>query len=87
MIFTDISTAAESINPITPGPAGWTLSLFGVLYLVLVIAALVSISKSTHPTPTVKVLWFLVVVVAPFLGSLVWFAFGRRKAPTQPTGR
>ncbi|MBP3036746.1 PLDc_N domain-containing protein [Arthrobacter sp. zg-ZUI100] len=75
------------MNPVTPGPAGWTLSLFGALYLVLVIAALVSIAKSTHPTPTVKVLWFLVVVVAPFLGSLVWFAFGRRKAPTQPTGR
>lgn len=87
MIFTDIYTAAESINPVTPGPAGWTLSLFGVLYLVLVIAALVSISKSTHPTPTVKVLWFLVVVVAPFLGSLVWFAFGRRKAPIQPSRR
>ncbi|WP_237686530.1 PLD nuclease N-terminal domain-containing protein [Arthrobacter jiangjiafuii] len=87
MLFADISTAPESINPVTPGPAGWTLSLFGALYLVLVIAALVSIAKSTHPTPTVKVLWFLVVVVAPFLGSLVWFAFGRRKAPTQPTGR
>ena len=79
MIFTDISTATESINPVTPGAAGWTLSLFGALYLVLVISALVSIAKSTHPTPTVKVLWFLVVVVAPFLGSLVWFFAGKSR--------
>ncbi|WP_442864142.1 PLD nuclease N-terminal domain-containing protein [Arthrobacter sp. ATA002] len=87
-IFTGVHISAQSLNPaLNPavlGPAGWTVSIFLALYLALVVSALISISKSAHPTPTVRVLWFLIVLVAPFLGSLLWFILGKKRVPRSP---
>lgn len=81
LTYTGVSISAESINVVTQGVRGWTVTIFLALYLALVIGALISISKSRHATPTVKAIWFLIVVVAPFLGSLLWFTLGKPKAP------
>ncbi|MEU9127596.1 PLD nuclease N-terminal domain-containing protein [Kitasatospora sp. NPDC048540] len=45
--------------------------------LLLAVAALVSVVRSRHCTAT-KILWLAIVLLAPFLGSLAWFALGRR---------
>ncbi|MGW2994049.1 PLD nuclease N-terminal domain-containing protein [Streptomyces sp. NPDC001193] len=45
--------------------------------LLLAIAALLSVLRSGHCN-AVKILWVVIVLVAPFLGSLAWFALGRR---------
>ena len=78
---TGIIISAQSINPVTPGLRGMTVTIFIALYLALVVGAVISISKSAHATPTVKAIWFLIVVVAPFLGSLIWFTVGKPRAP------
>ena len=76
MTIDGVYGSSEGANP-TLQLWHWPLAVFAVLYLALVIGALVSISKSVHTSPTVKVLWYLVVLVAPFLGSLLWFIAGR----------
>ncbi|MEV4611098.1 PLD nuclease N-terminal domain-containing protein [Kitasatospora sp. NPDC049258] len=45
--------------------------------LLLAVAALVSVLRSRLCNAT-KILWLAIVLFAPFLGSLAWFAFGRR---------
>ncbi|MBH0023387.1 PLDc N-terminal domain-containing protein [Salinibacterium sp. SWN248] len=47
-----------------------------VAYVALIAVALLQIYRSTMPTNT-KLLWLIVILVAPFLGPLIWFAIGR----------
>lgn len=81
LIFTGADISAQSITVTTQGPVVWILLLLLALNLALVIGALISITKSSHRTPGVKVVWFLFVVEAPFLGSLLWFILGRARVP------
>ena len=59
---------------------GWgILGLFLILNAVLFIAALVSIARNkTHATGG-TVVWALIVLALPFLGSVLWFLIGRRE--------
>jgi len=61
---------------------GWHLVilLIGIAAFVLFIAALVSIARAQRASTGEKVIWILVVLILPFLGSIVWFAVGRRFA-------
>lgn len=51
-------------------------------YLALVIGALVSVLRSRQ-TGGMKLVWTVFVLVAPFLGSVLWFLIGKRAAVTQ----
>lgn len=57
----------------------WSFMALALLlaYVVFAACALISIAKSRE-TSIPKVIWMLIVVVAPFIGSIVWFAVGRR---------
>ncbi|MFI5592022.1 PLD nuclease N-terminal domain-containing protein [Amycolatopsis sp. NPDC051758] len=48
-------------------------------FVVLFFSALVSILGS-RLTGGMKLVWVIFAFCAPFLGSLLWFAFGRRDA-------
>jgi phospholipase D-like protein len=48
-------------------------------FVVLFLAALVSVLGS-RLTGGMKLAWAVFAFCAPFLGSLLWFAFGRRDA-------
>ncbi|MEU5850020.1 PLD nuclease N-terminal domain-containing protein [Saccharopolyspora shandongensis] len=52
-----------------------TLAVLG--YVVLVVGALISVLAS-HQGIGMKLVWIVLVFVAPFLGSLLWFFIGRR---------
>jgi hypothetical protein len=47
--------------------------------LVFVLAAVVSVLRSPL-TGGMKLVWFILVWVAPFLGSLLWFLIGKPNA-------
>lgn len=42
------------------------------------IVAIVSIARAPGLTTTERVIWILVVLILPLLGSIGWFVFGRR---------
>ncbi len=53
--------------------------VFFVAYLAVAVTALVQISRSQQISETTRVLWVLVVIIAPFLGSIAWFLIGRNR--------
>jgi hypothetical protein len=54
-------------------------SLLGLISLILTIVALVSCVQSAKPTNT-KLLWIIIIIVAPLLGSLLWLLWGKDQA-------
>ena len=56
---------------------GVLVALLGIAYLALFIGALVSIMKSPNYTTGLKALWVLICFIMPFIGSLVWFIWGK----------
>lgn len=60
---------------------GWTIIMIiaMVAYFALIVVALTQVFRSTMPTNT-KLLWLIVILIAPFLGPLIWFSVGRNSA-------
>lgn len=54
-----------------------SLSIFGVLYLILAIAAVVSLLKQDWELPK-KLLWGAIIWFFPFGGSIIYFLFSGR---------
>lgn len=51
--------------------------LLVLLYPVLVIYCLIDIIRSTFKDPSNKIIWAIVVILMPWLGSLLYLAIGR----------
>ena len=51
-----------------------------ILQLVLLVIALIDISKREHVAGGNKVVWILVIVLFQIFGSLIYFLFGRRES-------
>lgn len=59
-------------------PAMWKLAagMFALVPLVITICGLVSCIASEKPSNP-KLLWIIIMILAPLLGPLLWFAWGR----------
>ena len=49
--------------------------ILSILWFVLWIVAMVDCVKSSNPN---KVVWIVVIILLPFLGSILYFLLGRR---------
>jgi hypothetical protein len=60
---------------------GWHLLLIlpMIAAAVLWFVAIWSIAKAELISGTERAVWILIVIVAPFLGAVLWFAIGRRR--------
>ena len=52
--------------------------IFGVIWAILIIIALMDLFTSPLPTNT-KLLWLIVILIAPVLGSLIYLLWGRNQ--------
>jgi heme/copper-type cytochrome/quinol oxidase subunit 4 len=50
-----------------------------VLWLALILIALYHISRNNAMGFSVKVLWFIIILLAPFLGSIIYLIWGKNK--------
>ncbi|MDB6126141.1 MAG: cls [Verrucomicrobia bacterium] len=48
-----------------------------ILWFVLWIVAIVDCARSSNPN---KIVWIIVIILLPFLGSILYFLFARRTA-------
>jgi len=55
-----------------------SLSIVGVIYLILAIAAVISLLKQDWPLGK-KLIWGVVIWFFPVLGSIIYFLFSGRK--------
>lgn len=46
--------------------------------LALVVAALVQVAQAPGLEPVVRAVWVLIILVAPVLGAVAWFAIGQK---------
>ena len=61
-----------------PGGLEW-LIILGVIFIVFILPiwALIDIIRSQFQEPNNKLIWVLVVLLLPFLGSILYLAIGR----------
>jgi len=52
--------------------------IFGVIWAILIIIALMDLFQSPLRTNT-KLLWLIVILIAPVLGSLIYLLWGRNQ--------
>ncbi|MGN7990486.1 PLDc N-terminal domain-containing protein [Pedobacter sp. 22226] len=50
-----------------------------ILWLALILTALYHISRNSSMGFTVKVLWFIIILFAPFIGSIIYLMWGKNK--------
>ncbi|HUH33801.1 MAG TPA: PLDc N-terminal domain-containing protein [Daejeonella sp.] len=55
---------------------GFFRFIFGVIWIILVVAALLDLFKAVMPTNT-KLLWLIIILVAPIFGSLIYLFWGK----------
>ncbi|WP_354356697.1 PLDc N-terminal domain-containing protein [Pedobacter sp. UYP30] len=48
-----------------------------ILYLALIISAIYHNSKTNKPMPQ-KLLWYAIIIFAPFIGSIMYWILGRK---------
>jgi predicted permease len=66
-----------------PGGAEWILLLIGLCILLLPIMALVEIIRSQFEHPENKIIWVVVVLMLPFIGSILFWTIGRSQKVKQ----
>ncbi len=57
---------------------GFFRFIFGIIWLLLVVIALVDLLKSSLAMNT-KLLWLIVILIAPVVGSLLYLLWGKRQ--------
>ena len=66
------------MNPLVPTTGEIAILVLGLLVVILWAVAVLSLAKDRHYTPTQRLLWLLVVLAAPVVGSVLWLTVGRR---------
>ena len=65
------------------GPSEIIILLFAVSFpLILTIYCLLDITRSTFQDSTNKIIWAIIVLLAPILGSLAYLVWGRNQKIT-----
>ena len=68
-------------NPLIPAGYDIAWSIVAVAAIVLIVVALISLARSAQRLTSLQALiWVLVVLFVPVLGSIAWMAVGRRTA-------
>ncbi|MBW9119071.1 PLDc_N domain-containing protein [Microbacterium trichothecenolyticum] len=66
-------------NPLIPAAYDVAWSAIAAVVIALVVVALVSLARSAKSlTPVQTLIWALIVLFVPVLGSVAWLAVGRR---------
>ncbi|MEO1051952.1 MAG: PLD nuclease N-terminal domain-containing protein [Bacteroidota bacterium] len=57
----------------------WSFLLLIPITFILYLAALISILRNKFESATDKLIWVIVVIFLPFLGSILYFSIGRKQ--------
>lgn len=60
------------------------VSFLGCLPLILVIAALIDILRSNFRETNTKLIWVIIVIFVPVIGSLLYFILGGSQKTKRP---
>lgn len=63
------------------GVGGWSFGLLGVAVFILAVFALVAVFRSSASMGA-KILWTILIIVLPLLGSVIYFLVNGTGAPS-----
>lgn len=75
----DLVLMAAGANPLLPTSWEFMTLLLGGALIALLVVAVISLSRDRYYTPGQRLLWLLVILVAPVLGPVLWLAVGRNR--------
>jgi len=52
---------------------------FGAIGLIIYIFTIFDVVRSKFSNPSDRLVWILIVVLVPLLGTILWFVIGRSK--------
>ncbi|WP_226389912.1 PLDc N-terminal domain-containing protein [Penaeicola halotolerans] len=53
---------------------------YGSIILIISIFALIDVLRTnTFKSETDKLLWIVIVLIAPLLGAIIWFTYGKNR--------
>ncbi len=52
---------------------------FGAVGLIIYIFTIFDVVRSKFSNPSDRLVWILIVVLVPLLGTILWFVIGRNK--------
>ncbi|RZM11842.1 PLDc N-terminal domain-containing protein [Pedobacter sp. Leaf250] len=58
---------------------GIIIIIGAILWLALILTALYHISRNRTMVFPVKILWFVIILLAPFLGSIIYLIWGKNR--------
>ncbi|WP_316796612.1 PLD nuclease N-terminal domain-containing protein [Pedobacter agri] len=58
---------------------GIIIIIGAILWLALILIALYHISRNRTMVFPVKILWFVIILFAPFLGSIIYLIWGKNR--------
>lgn len=58
---------------------GIIIIIGAILWLALILTALYHIARNSAMASPVKVLWFIIILLAPFLGSIIYLIWGKNR--------
>ena len=75
------------MDPLIPTAGEAAVLGVGALTVVLWAVALWTLARDRRYTPAQRLLWLLVILAAPLLGSALWFIIGRRPETASAPGQ
>lgn len=66
-----------------PGGAEWILVLIGLCFLLVPLMTLIEIIRSEFERSENKIIWVVVVLMLPFIGSILFWTIGRSQKVKQ----
>lgn len=66
------------MSPLIPTPTEMFVLFAGFLTVILWAIAIFSLARDRYYTSSDRLLWLLLVLVAPVIGSALWLLIGRR---------
>ena len=65
------------------GGIQWWHFLVMLVLLALFVGTLISIARAPGLSPSAKVIWIVVCLILPLVGTVVWFSWGRHRDPSR----
>lgn len=81
-----LQESTSGANPIVPTHWEFTALLLGGALIALLVVAVISLSRDRRYTPAQRLLWLLVILVAPVLGPILWLTVGRNRVLDRQEG-
>ncbi|HEX7861311.1 MAG TPA: PLDc N-terminal domain-containing protein [Verrucomicrobiae bacterium] len=72
-----VTMLASAILMLVPTMAKLAIGMFAAIPIVITICGIVSCICSEKPA-NIILLWIIIMIIAPLLGPLLWFAWGRK---------